>query len=186
MTNTQRHAVSELNILVKTASTDDRPVIEPFIPEILSLCEKFGLSGQSGGSAPFTATILAKTIKRLCLQEPICPIMGVEEEWMDVTEMNDGSTLYQNKRCSAIFKMGNGSAYYLDAIVFKDKWNEDNCFTGTALDGNRDVIYSRQYINFPFTPKTFYIDVVKKDEEYLIIDTPSLIKAIKYFKKITK
>jgi hypothetical protein len=82
MTNTQRYAQRELDILVKSASVDDRPIIEEFIPEILALCEKFGKSGQSGGSAPYTATALSHAIKKLCLQESICPITGIEDEWI--------------------------------------------------------------------------------------------------------
>jgi hypothetical protein len=54
MTNTQSHAKRELEILFKT--TPDA-IIREFETEILALCEKFGQSGQSGGSAPFTAGV---------------------------------------------------------------------------------------------------------------------------------
>lgn len=163
MTNTQKFAEKELDILVKSSpDPENRPIIEPFIPEILSLCEKFGSSGQSGGSAPYTATALAQAIKKLCLQEPICPITGIEDEWMDVTEMNDGKQFYQNKRCGAIFKDGiDGRPYYLDAIVWKE--SEGGCYTGRASLPTGEVYRSRQHIKkYPFTPKKFYIDVIKE------------------------
>ena len=67
MTNTQSHAKRELDILIKT--TPDA-IIRHFIPEILALCEVFGNSGQSGGSAPYTAGALTDAIKKLCLQQP--------------------------------------------------------------------------------------------------------------------
>lgn len=122
MTNTQRYAQLEFDILVKSATDpDNRPIIEPFIPEMLALCEKYGKSGQSGGSAPYTATALAQAVKKLLLQEPICPIMGIGEEWMDVADMGDGiDILWQNARCGALFKGINGRAWFLDAIVWKD------------------------------------------------------------------
>ena len=166
-TNCYAHAKRELEILSKsTTDPNNRPIIEEFIPEILELCEKFGLSGQSGGSAPYTATALSQAIKKLCLFEPICPITGIDDEWDFCNyDYEDDATMYQNKRLSAIFKDGiNGKPYYIDAVVFKGE--DGNCFTtgnGVKLiDGS--TIGSRQYIkSFPFTPKTFYIDVIETE-----------------------
>jgi len=188
-TNTAKHAQRELEILVKSSEQDNRPIIEPFITEILSLCEKFGLSGQSGGSAPYTATAIAQAIKKLLLQEPICPITGIDEEWMDVANVGDGSILFQNKRCSALFKDAKG-CWYLDAIVWKTQTGQT--WSGAAYipyakhrpDGK---VLSRQYIKgFPFTPKTFYIDVIEKeiskgDWEFYIKDEKQLKKVFKYY-----
>lgn len=166
MTNTQRFAAHELSILSKSATDpDNRPIIEPFIPEILALCEKFGKSGQSGGSAPYTATALSQAIKKLCLQEPICPITGVDEEWCYVADMGGGEKekecVWQNNRCHSVFKNSDGNAWYLDAII----WKEENGSTyfGSALLKDGTPYHSKQFIkSFPFTPKTFYIDVVKE------------------------
>jgi len=160
MTNTYQHAKRELDILVKT--TPDA-IIRDFIPEILALCEKFGNSGQSGGSAPFTATALSQAIKKLCLFEPICPIIGIDEEWNECM-MEKDNVCYQNNRLSSIFKTGkNGNPYYIEAIVFKGQ--SGCCFTGNSVtlkDGT--TIGSKQYIkSFPFTPKTFYIDVIETE-----------------------
>jgi hypothetical protein len=158
-TNTAKHAIKELNILF-----DQHPdsLIKEFENEILALCEKFGNSGQSGGSATYTANALANTIKKLCLFETLSVLTGDEDEW---NEVSDG--LFQNNRNSAVFKK-NDHAYYLDAIVFKgDTWNSDHTsndwdtFTGTV-----EGITSRQYIkSFPFSPKRFYIDVTREKYE---------------------
>jgi hypothetical protein len=181
ITNTGRKAKQELDILVKSAAVDNRPIVEPFIPEILALCEKFGLSGQSGGSAPFTATALAQTIKKLCLQEPICELTGIKEEWGTVA---DG--LNQNNRCSALFRDSKG-AYYLDAIVWKTQNN--TTWSGSAKMLNGQTIHSGQYIkSFPFTPKTFYIEVIeeevaKDDWVFWIRDEKQLDKVFECYKK---
>ena len=107
MSNTKNFAERELDILVKSnTDPENRPIIEAFIPEILALVDKFGNSGQSGGSAPYTASALSSAIKKLCMQEPICPITGIDEEWVDVSELCDGKIVYQNRRCSALFKDG--------------------------------------------------------------------------------
>jgi hypothetical protein len=146
------YAQKELDILVKNSPENDRPIIEEFIPEILALVEKFNKSGQSGGSAPYTASAISQAVKKLCLQQPILPITGIDEEWIEVD-----TDVYQNTRSSNIFKQGkNGKAYFLDAIVWQGEDDYDT-FTGT-ING----ITSRQYIKeFPFEPKTFYVDVIR-------------------------
>ena len=167
MTNTQSHAQRELEILVKT--TPDA-IIKDFVPELLALCEKFGNSGQSGGSAPYTAKALSMAVETLCLQKSICPITGIDDEWNDVSRMNDGKLMFQNNRDSRIFKDGkDGQAYFIEAIVFDG--DIGGRFTGNGsvndIDGNN--VGSTQYIKaFPFEPKTFYVDVIDhrfKDKE---------------------
>lgn len=190
-TNTASFAQRELDILVKSSpDPSNRPIIEEFIPEILSLCEKFGLSGQSGGSAPYTATALSQAIKKLCLQEPICPVTGIDEEWTDVAKLGDGDSdiLYQNKRCSALFKNKDGKCWYLDAVVWKTQTK--STWSGKAFlkDGTILLPYlSRAYVkSFPFIPKTFFIDVIeeevaKDDFEFYIKDKKQLSKVFKYY-----
>ena len=160
MTNTQKHAKRELDIL---AATVPDAIITPFAKEILALCEKFGKSGQSGGSAPYTATAISKAVKNLLLQEPICDVTGHESEWNDVSEACGGNVTYQNNRCSAMFKDGiESKAHYLDAIVWKGE-EEYDTFTGSVYINDKDfeLISSKQFVKFPFKPKTFYIDVVR-------------------------
>lgn len=168
MTNTQNFAKQELDIL---AATTPDAVITPFRKEILALYEAFGKSGQSGGSAPYVATAISKAIKSLLLHEPICDITGYENEWGETLESEKSKdiTHKQNLRCSALFKEtthyygGDESrAYYLDAIVWKGVEDYDT-FTGRVYidDKNFELISSRQFVRFPFKPKTFYIDVIR-------------------------
>ena len=168
MTNTQTFAKQELDML---AATVPDAIITPFSKEILALCEAFGKSGQSGGSAPFTASAISQAVKKLLLQEPICDVTGLDEEWVNIIEMNGGNPMWQNRRCSALFKHPDGKCSYVDAIVWKgeEKWDT---FTGRVYIDDKDfeLIGSSQNVRFPFKPKTFYIDVVrvpitKKEEE---------------------
>ena len=180
-----------MDILCKLGKDpENRPIIEEFIPEILALCEKFGNSGQSGGSASYVATALSQGIKKLCLQEPICPITGISEEWNNVSRIDNKTTLYQNNRCSALFLVDDDNqcgAYYLDAIVWKTE--KGTMWSGTALDKDGNKVYSRQYVKkFPFTPKTFYVDVIEKevnkdDWEFYIKDDKQLKRVFKYYKR---
>lgn len=182
MTNTRTHAEIELDILVKSATgPDDRPVIEPFIPELLALAEKFGLSGQSGGSAPYVAGALSQAVKHLCLQQLICPVTGIDDEWF-----RHDDEISQNKRCSALFKGEDGNAYYLDAVT----WRTPNgiCYSGTAELPDGEKITSSQCVQFPFTPKTFYVDVdehevAPDDWEFTVKDPNDLKQVFEYYDK---
>lgn len=155
MTNSQSHAKRELEILAKT--TPDA-IVTPFTNEILALCEAFGKSGQSGGSAPYTASAISQAVKKLMMFETLAPLTGEESEWGTVAD-----NVNQNNRESAVFKEKNGKPYYLNAIVWKgdtegESGNDWDTFTGTVAG-----IRSRQYIKgFPFTPKTFYVDVTRE------------------------
>lgn len=195
MTNTHDFAVNELDILFKSCSDpDNRPIIEPFRDEILALCEKFGQSGQSGGSAPFTATAISQAVKSLLLQEPICPITGIDEEWANVREASqDDSMMYQNRRCSALFKGDDGRCWYLDAIVKKTQtggmWSgsfwasKEDYLTG---DKSKMIRCAHYVKSFPFKPKTFYIDVIEEEVEkdnweMYLKDPRQLEKVFRYY-----
>ena len=194
MTNTYSFARQELDILETTVPD---AIITPFAKEILALCEAFGKSGQSGGSAPMTASAISQAVKHLMLQEPICPITGVDEEWVNIRDVSDeDEMMYQNKRCSALFKSKSGKCWYVDAIV-KKVVQTGHCFTGSFWLSKEDFlagdktkkIGSAQYVkSFPFTPKTFYIDVIeeevaKDDWEMYLKDPKQLEKVWKYYDK---
>jgi hypothetical protein len=160
--NTLKHAERELAILVGSAKDpENRPIIEPFIPEILALVDKFGHSGQSGGSAPYVASAISQAVKHLCMQETIAPLTGEDGEWNDVSGHGIPPE-FQNNRLSSVFKdEKDGRAYYLDAIVFKSP--NGHCWScGDVKLKDGSSISSRQYIkSFPFYPKTFYVDILE-------------------------
>lgn len=167
MTNTQSHAKRELEILAKTVPD---AIITPFNNEILALCEAFGRSGQSGGSAPYTAAAISQAVKTLMMNETLAPLTGEDSEWNDVTEMSSGETTYQNNRDGRVFKYGkDGKAYFIDAIVFDGDVGGRFTGGGGSVSYNGGTIGSKQYIKeFPFEPKTFYVDVIDhrwKDKE---------------------
>lgn len=108
--------------------------------QILELLGKFDEHGHGGSSAPYAVNIF----KKLTMFEPITPVTGADWEWQDV----DGKGTFQNTRCSHVFKGPDGRAYDIDGYVFREK--SGACFT------NKD---SRRYVEFPYTPKTEYIDV---------------------------
>ncbi len=159
---------------------------------VMELIEVFAKQGHSGMSAP----IIADLFKRLANYEPLQPITGKDEEWGDVRDLGDGVPYYQNKRCSALFKDGeDGKPYYIDAIVKRDQ--KGICWSGMAWLSEEDyksgdrskMVGKRGYIkSFPFTPKTFYIDVkdveVSKDDwESFVVDPSQLEEVWNYYDK---
>lgn len=206
LSNTALFAKTELDILVQTVKD---PIIKPFIPEIIALCDKFGKSGQSGSSAPYMATnyaiyfmeenedklangkllstSLMDVIRKLLLQKPICEITGIDDEWIDVLGMcpdYNGPIMYQNKRCYPLFKNKDGSCWYLDAIAWKFG---DNCMTGTAILPSGKEIGSPQGVkSFPFKPKTFYINVERRSRTSFIKNEADLIPVFKYYNRYDK
>jgi len=171
MTKSQSHAKRELEILDKT--TPDAIII-PFKNEILALCEAVGKSGQSGGSILFTVSAISQAVKKLMLFETLTPLTGEDEEWSDITAINDGEPMFQNNRDSRVFKHGkDGKAYFIEAIVFDG--DIGGRFTGNgSVTLKGENIGSAHYIkSFPFKPKTFYVDVIDhrwKDKEEKISD----------------
>ena len=148
---------SEFSVLSNLYPDSDNPfVLSYFEKEILALVDRFNNSGQSEGSAPYIANEIAECVKKLCLKQPISPITGEDSEWSNESlYSNDKDALFQNKRCSALFKhVESGVCYYLDAIVFRGEGE------GVSFKGTVQGVTSRQIIkSFPFIPKTFYVDV---------------------------
>jgi len=106
---------------------------------VLELLQVFADQGHSGFSAPYCVRMFQK----LALFEPIGPLTGDDGEWNEVA---DG--VWQNNRCSHVFKERDGRAYDGEGRVFREP--NGDCYT------SKD---SRVYIEFPYTPKTEYVDV---------------------------
>lgn len=96
----------------------------------------------SGMSAGYAISLITPLLK----QEPVGPLRGTDDEWVEVS---DGC--FQNKRCSHVFKK-NGKAYDIEGKIFED----DNgcCYTSRE---------SRVDVEFPYVPKHEYIKVKTED-----------------------
>ena len=143
---------------------------------VQELLDVFHKQGHSGFSAQRTAYLFYTLIKDGILT----PLTGNDDEWSDISfaDPNDKMT-YQNNRKSDVFKYGKeGRAYYLDAIIWKGEEPGDT-FTGRV-----EGMQSRQYIKFPFYPKSFYIDVVRDEQgNYTIKDREQLIPVFEYYEE---
>lgn len=109
----------------------------------LELLRVFGEQRHSGASASYAIKLFAT----LAAFEPLGPIRGTDDEWVHVGH-HDGSDTYQNNRCSHVFKTGkDGPAYDAQGIIFRDP--DGCCVTSSG---------SAVLIDFPYTPKSIYVD----------------------------
>jgi hypothetical protein len=169
------NAQYELDRLLKKAEEKgETPLVKEFVPEIMALVQKFADSGQSGGSAPFTAGTITEVLKKLLAQEPLGGVENDDDEWGEPVH---GDT-FQNHRLSSVFKESKDSRpYYINAIVFIPEGKEYGYTSGSVMmtEGSEETVSSSQYIkSFPFEPKTFKITVNEK--EYRKMKDGSLIE----------
>lgn len=106
---------------------------------VLRMIREFSDEGHSGMSAPLAVNLFGVVAKFGVLT----PLTGDDDEWQEI-----GEGRFQNRRSGNVFKDADGRAYDIDGRVFREP--SGACFT------NRD---SRVYIEFPYTPKTEYVDV---------------------------
>ncbi len=115
---------------------------------VLEILDVFAKQGHSGMSASYCLGILEKVMKF----EPITPLTGDDSEWTLVSEDNN-RPIYQNRRCSHVFKDHEDRSYDIQGKVLFDWY--------TGEDGERHKSYytsseSIVYIEFPYTPTTIY------------------------------
>jgi len=155
---------------------------------VMELMEVFAKQGHSGGSAPIVASLFHK----LANYKPLGPITGKDEEWGDISDLA-GEPWYQNKRESGLFKHKDGKITYNSAIIKRcpngTTWSGPIYMTREDAINNTNQFHSSLEIKgFPFTPKTFYIDVleeeIKKDDWIMWVKDPKQLDDVwEYYKK---
>ena len=121
---------------------------EAICKHVLELLDVFHGEGHSGTTAPYAIDLF----KKLAMFEPVAPLTGEDWEWVNVAEQN-GVPLWQNKRCSHVFKDNNG-AYDIDGIIFYDWYTREE--TGERYQSYYTCKESKVPISFPYIPKSEY------------------------------
>ena len=117
---------------------------------VLKLLEVFSEEGHSGSSAPYAINLF----QQLASFKPIVPLTGEDWEWTDVSSFGGGMR-YQNKRCGRVFKDDDGRAYDGEGIVFWEYYIDED---GVKRMSHYTCKDSHVYIEFPYTPKTDFIE----------------------------
>lgn len=140
MSNLYKFAEKELDLI---GMNDEDEMNGMMRKHILHMVTEFRKEGHSGFSAQYALNCLAK----LLAYKPLSPLTGEDDEWTNVSAQT-GSSLFQNKRYSAVFKEGkDGEAYDIDGKVFWEWFrNED----GEAIKSYYSGYESRVPVTFPY------------------------------------
>ena len=161
MSNLLKHAERELKLIGYDGKDEYNNMAKAAIMELLTT---FANQGHCG----FSANYIVNLFNKLAKYETLSPLTGNDDEWNDVSDMSgDRKTLFQNNRDGRVFKNDDG-AFFTEAII----WTESGESSYTNKDSNRYIK------SFPFTPKTFYVEV---DKERNVLDTEEYNKANAYY-----
>ena len=105
---------------------------------VMKMVKLFAEEGHSGMSA----RIALAAFEKVARFEPLLPLTGADDEWNEV-----GPGVFQNKRCSHVFRDDTGT-YDSEGKIFREP--DGACFQ------SRD---SRVPVTFPYVPKREYVDV---------------------------
>lgn len=108
-------------------------------PAIMKMMRAFSKEGHSG----FSASMALNAFKRVAAFEPLTPLTGADDEWLEYLPGH-----FQNTRCGHVFKDGEAGAYDSTGKIFREP--SGACFSSSE---------SRAPVTFPYTPVTEYIDV---------------------------
>lgn len=155
MSNLVNHAKMEFRA---AGWTDDEgkfndEMQEAICNHVLALLQVFADEGHSGSSAPYAINLF----KQLASFEPIVPLTGEDWEW---NECSDG--VFQNKRCSHVFKQADrfdGQPYDVEAVIFWDWYTDPE--TGEKSKSYFTSRDSTRPITFPYTPVREYQERVE-------------------------
>lgn len=130
---------------------------------VLKMIEIFDEEGHSGSTAPYAISLF----KRIAMFEPIAPLTGEDDEWVDVGH-HGGGIQYQNSRMSSVFKNSkDGQAYWMDGRVF---WEWASPYEGREPHEPYKSYFtsreSRVYIDFPWVKPEHPEYVFVPTEEY--------------------
>lgn len=104
----------------------------------LRLLKMFSSQEHSGSSAHYAIALF----KSMASFEIIGSLKGTDDEWCE----HDG--LWQNKRCSHVFKNADGFTYDTEGRIFSENGNRNNTFiTGC----------SSTFVEFPYKPHREYV-----------------------------
>lgn len=122
---------------------------------VIKLLGVFASEGHSGTSAQYAINLFEKLAKF----EPIVPLTGEDWEWDE-----DREGVYQNKRCSHVFKQADrfdGQAYDIHGKVFYEFYkNEDGIETKSYYTDWESFVP----VVFPYYPSTEYVYKESQDD----------------------
>ena len=143
--NLIKHAKNELVTIGYDLNDTEEGPNKWMMESVLELLRVFDKQRHSGFSAPECISLFTK----LASFKPLSPLKGTVDEWNEVSE-----NLWQNKRCSCVFKNEKNEAWNITGKVFVEP-------DGITYKGKNSCVN----VTFPYTPKTEYVKVDSEGNE---------------------
>lgn len=110
--------------------------------DVVALCAE--LEKHSGNVNNMRSKAIVRLFAKLASHIPLTPLTGADDEWVLLMDPEDGDPdpldiLYQNKRCTRVYKRRNGTAFDVEGRVFS--------YDGSTWFRNKDSIKD---ITFPY------------------------------------
>ncbi len=155
MSNTIHHALSEFVFagwMTQDGVFNDESQ-ESICQDMIQVIELIDGQDHSGFSIQYLITHLPPLLK----QEPLTPLTGEADEWMQFQD-----DLYMNKRCHRVVKYGeNEPSYDTEGVVYYEKTIDS--------DGKESRTYFIEKpttpITFPYTPTTVYVEASQEEAD---------------------
>lgn len=155
MSNTIHHALSEFVFagwMTQDGVFNDESQ-ESICQDMIQVIELIDGQDHSGFSIQYLITHLPPLLK----QEPVAPLTGEADEWMQLQD-----DLYMNKRCHRVVKYGeNEPSYDTEGVVHYEKTIDS--------DGKESRSYFIEKpttpITFPYTPTTVYVEASQEEAD---------------------
>jgi hypothetical protein len=144
------YAASELDRIGMTEKDEYNGMMRK---HLLHMVKEFADEGHSG----FSASYAIQCLKKLLNFKPLSPLTGEDNEWTDI-----GGNLFQNKRCSSIFKDATGDAYDIDGRVFWEWYTDKE--TGEKYKSYYTCYESRVPVTFPYIVPEERIEEYRKSD----------------------
>jgi len=146
------YAREELERLENQCDTPEGLEIQKLVTkQVLELIEVFANQGHSGFSADYVAGLFDQLVH----WRPLTPLTGDDDEWNDVSRYHtEGRPIYQNKRCSRVFKEADGRVYDVEYWYMKSPDGS----TYTNMHCFQDIV-------FPYMPqKPKLLEIIDPDD----------------------
>jgi hypothetical protein len=146
MSNLLDHAKRELDLI--GMGDDATDLNRAMRLHILLMVKTFAAEGHSG----FSASYAINALKHLLAFEPLTPLTGNDDEWLDRSQ-DSAMPIWQNRRCGRVFK------------------TEDRCYDaeGKIFRTPGGLGYTKAEscvpVVFPYRPITVYVDTPDESDE---------------------
>lgn len=148
-------AKNELELLEKSCGDDKEALAmqKAITRDVMQIVMTFVEQSHSGFSAGYILNLL----DRLLRYKPVSALTGADDEWIDCSKL--GMQDMQNKRCPAVFKRPDGTAYWVEGKIFSDNGGKSWYTNG---DSHVDITFP---FEVPLHSENVYVDPKTEEED---------------------